>query len=86
MTQIPHVEHTNNFNSGLCPLLATHTGVDPAVLWISISDAQFQGRVPLLNLVLVSVLQKISSKSPLHWDTRFRDFTIQRDVVSFLHL
>ncbi|TNN89359.1 hypothetical protein EYF80_000647 [Liparis tanakae] len=31
-------------------------------------------------------LAVISPKPPLHWDTRFRDLTFQRDAVSFLHL
>lgn len=86
MRRCLHIGHTNNFYSGLCPLLSTHAGVDPAVLWIGISDDQLHGCVPLLNLVLVSILQWFSAKSPLHRNTRFGEFTVQRDVVSFLHL
>lgn len=81
-----HIGHTYNFYGGLCPLLSTHTGVDPAVLWIGVYDDQLHSCVPLLNLVLVSTLQRFSSKSPLYRNTRLGDFTVQCDVVSFLHL
>lgn len=79
-------KHTNNFNSGLCPLLSTHTCVDTAVFWYRISDGQLQDRVPLFYLVLLSMLKHISSEPPLHRDARFGDLTVQCDVVSFLDL
>lgn len=77
---------TNNFNSRLRLLLAAHTRVDAAVLWYGVSDAQLQDRAPLFYLVLVSVLEQISSEPPFPLDARFRDLTAQRDVASFLDL
>lgn len=56
LDQITHIEHTDNFNRGLCLLLSAHTGVYTAVLWRSVSDGQLNGSAPLLNLVLLSVL------------------------------
>lgn len=55
MLYAPHREHTNNFNSSLCPLIPTGAGVDAAVLRIHVSDGQLQGRPPLLYLVLVPI-------------------------------
>lgn len=79
-------KHTNNFYSGFCPLLSTHTGVDTTVLWYSIFDGQLQGRVPLFYHILLSIFQLLSPKPPLHWDTWFRELTTECDVAPFLNL
>lgn len=69
-----------------CPLFSTYTSIISTVLHTEVCDLHLHLQVLFPHLVLVSILQQLSSSPPLHRGRRFGELTAQNHTAALRHL